>query len=173
MKMRSKEAKYMLLTILGVLLISFFTIMMGFTVPKSDNDHNKNKMGDPKIVQGDMEGQTDSSKIIEQMMTLTKENDGEEHLLHQGEMFQVVLPENPTTGYRWLLTKSSSPKIALIREEYFADHHDYLMVGAGGTRKIVFQVREQGEAELVLFLRRYWEPEDEFADSFTLVFNIE
>ena len=108
----------------------------------------------------------------EVMITLTKENDGGEYQFRPGQIFQVVLPENPTTGYRWTVAEPAPSNITLIRQEYTAKHHDPLIVGAGGVRTMTFQAGSEGSTHLVLLLRRAWEAEGEHVDSFNLSLHI-
>jgi inhibitor of cysteine peptidase len=109
----------------------------------------------------------------EGMIILTKENDGEEHRFRAGQMFQVILPENPTTGYRWTIAEPAPSHITLIRQEYTVSHHDPLFVGGGGVRTMTFQAVSKGSTRLILLLRRSWEEEGKDMGSFHVSLYIE
>jgi inhibitor of cysteine peptidase len=105
---------------------------------------------------------------------ITQKENGREVELMAGETFQVSLPENPTTGYRWTVYGSSATLVGLEKEEYDAPGEDPArpMLGRGGTRVLTFKAAEPGAVELVLRLRRSWEKESEFAASFSVKLKI-
>ena len=107
------------------------------------------------------------------MPTFTQENNGEEYYLHRGEPFRLILPENTTSGYIWMIDEPASSSIVLLRQEYFPGNFGFPMMGAGGFRNLIFETIEKGKAELVIRLRRPWEPEEEYVDLFTLRFEIQ
>ena len=109
----------------------------------------------------------------EDMVTLTKENDGGEYRFHTRQMFQVILPENPTTGYCWTIAEPAPSNIILTRQEYTSKHHDPRFTGSGGVRTMTFQAVSEGSTYLVLLLKRPWEAEGEHVDSFNLSLHIE
>ena len=73
-----------------------------------------------------------------------------------GDRVLIHLPENATTGYRWVVT---------ILPHMLAPAADELLPptstrpGAGGERRIALDVREAGTGEVVLSLERPWEGE--------------
>lgn len=116
---------------------------------------------------------TAGSREEKTRVTLTKENDGAEYRFQTGQIFQVVLPENSTTGYQWTIAEPAPPNITLLRKDYAAQHHEPPLAGAGGTRIMTFQATGKGSAYLVLLLRRPWEAAGEHVDSFNLRLHIE
>lgn len=113
------------------------------------------------------------NKVVAQMVNLTPDNNGEAFYLHKGEMFQVVLPENPTTGYQWMVGKGTSSQLILVEQQYLSNQTESDLVGSGGNRYMVFQITEGDSAQLVLLLRRPWEAEGERLDSFGVTIVIE
>ncbi|MCX5786563.1 MAG: protease inhibitor I42 family protein [Elusimicrobia bacterium] len=105
---------------------------------------------------------------------ITQNENGREFELAMGETFQVSLPENPTTGYQWEVYKSGAPFVGLEKEEYIAPEENLSghIVGRGGTKLLTFEAAKPGEAELALRLRRSWEAESEFVDSFSVKLKI-
>lgn len=151
----NKKKKYLIL--IFVMATFIFSAIIGFTASK--------KQIDKKMMLVNQE-------IIKQMPTFTQEDNGDEYYLNMGEPFRIILPENPTTGYRWMVAQSTSPTIILLRQGYLPGQSDPSRMGAGGFRNMIFETTEKGPAELVLYLQRPWEAEEEYADFFTLSFEV-
>jgi len=105
---------------------------------------------------------------------ITDGENGREFKISAGETFQISLPENPTTGYRWEINGSGAPFVGLEKEEYAApeDGPAGPVLGRGGTRSFIFKAVEPGRTELILRLRRSWEAESESAGSFSVKLEI-
>jgi inhibitor of cysteine peptidase len=72
-----------------------------------------------------------------------------------GDTFDVVIDENPTTGFRWQLTAPGGGGVRLRAEEYEKGGDG---MGAGGRRRFLFQAGDNpGEAHLEFKLSRPWE----------------
>ena len=152
----NKKKRYLLF--IGVIIIFIFSAILGYTAPKS------------QIAE---EMPQDQQETMKQMPTFTRENNGEEYFLLRGEPFRLILPENPTTGYMWIIEEPTSENIVLVRQEYFPRNFGFPIMGGGGFRNMIFETLEEGRAELVIRLRRPWSPEEEFVDLFTLYLEIE
>ena len=105
---------------------------------------------------------------------ITAGENGQEFKMAAGETFQLSLAENPTTGYQWAVAGSSTPVVELEKEEYFAPKNDPArpIMGQGGVKLLTFKALNPGETELVLHLRRSWEAESEFVESFSIVIKV-
>ena len=151
----TKNKKYLFT---GIILMAFiFSVFVGYTDSKSWITEKR---------------QQDEQKTMNQMPTFTQEHNNEEFFLPMGEPFRLILPENPTSGYIWMVAEPISSNIILLRQEYLPGNFGFPMMGAGGLRNMIFKTIEKGRSELVLHLRRPWEPEDEYVDVFTLRFEI-
>lgn len=71
-----------------------------------------------------------------------------------GTGFTLRLPENPTTGYMWNMTRPQG--LAIDKDEFIAP--DTKLVGAGGTREWVFSCKERGPTLVHAEYRRPWVP---------------
>jgi len=87
-------------------------------------------------------------------ITLDEKACGSSRSLSVGDLLEVRLPGNPTTGYAWdvitlppLLQKQKEP----------AHRSDSQRIGAGGITSFVFRVAVVGEGTLDLAYRRHWE----------------
>jgi inhibitor of cysteine peptidase len=93
-------------------------------------------------------------------MQLTYEDSGSRRAVRVGDEIEVVLPENPTTGYRWHV--EIDPEA--LRQAN--DHYKGATTprGAPGIRVMTFQALRPGHALLRLVKRRAWEVQssDEF-----------
>ncbi|TET70367.1 MAG: hypothetical protein E3J56_08095 [Candidatus Aminicenantes bacterium] len=111
-------------------------------------------------------------KMDYKMEIFTQKHNGKEFKIHIGETFQVILPENPTTGYIWTVYKPGTPNISLVSKSFSSPQEEPPAVGRGGTRIFTFRASEVGLAELHLRLRRPWEEESKFSDSFHIKLKI-
>jgi len=73
-----------------------------------------------------------------------------------GETFEIHLPSNPTTGYRWIIAPAIDEKIVhLESQDYFRT--DGTMPGAGGDEVWKFRAVGRGRTEIVMGYTRPWE----------------
>jgi len=151
----NKKKRYLLM--IGVIMVFIFSAILGYTAPESQIAEERPQ---------------DKQETMKQMPTFTRENNGEEYYLFRGEPFRLILPENPTTGYMWMVAEPTSENIVLVRQEYFPRNFGFPIMGGGGFRNMIFETIEKGRVELVIRLRRPWESEEEFVDLFTLSFEI-
>jgi predicted secreted protein len=70
---------------------------------------------------------------------------------------EVLLPETPTSGYRWDL--HDVPAGVRLLDKSFQHPRATLVAGAQGTRRFVLDIPRTGAYELVFDLARPWEPE--------------
>lgn len=155
--MNPKKKRYLWLILPSVICAC------NFAVPYSSTAQKDQETGRKAII----------TREKEAMITLTQENDGGECRVRHGQIFQVILPENPTTGYRWTLVEPAPSEVTLVRQEYAAKSHDSSLIGAGGLRTMTFQAAGEGTIYLVLLLKRPWDKEGEHVDSFNLSLYIE
>lgn len=77
--------------------------------------------------------------------------------MRKGQELILTLPSNPSTGYRWDITKQSH----LLQQRkigvYSADKSDPLVVGGGGKITWDFEAVERGKDQLELVYHRPWE----------------
>lgn len=109
----------------------------------------------------------ENEKQAAAMKSFTKSDQGTVQELTKGELFEVRLSENPTTGYVWEAEKKAEGLLGLEREGYEAEPADPRIVGRGGIKIFVFKTLETGSGEIDLRLRRPW-MRDVFIDSFLL-----
>ncbi|MCQ8893376.1 MAG: protease inhibitor I42 family protein [Methanolinea sp.] len=82
------------------------------------------------------------------------EHNGKNVSVPAGTRFSLRLPENPTTGYMWNMTRPHG--LAIDKDEFIAP--DTKLVGAGGTREWVFSSLEKGSTLVHAEYRRPWVP---------------
>jgi inhibitor of cysteine peptidase len=88
---------------------------------------------------------------------------GEHVVASTGDRIVIQVPENATTGYRWVV--SDLPNTLTVESDELVPPTS-TRPGAGGERRIALNVRGAGEGQLVLSLERPWE--GEAADRFVL-----
>jgi inhibitor of cysteine peptidase len=93
-------------------------------------------------------------------MELTQEDSGGHRTARVGDELSVVLPENPTTGYRWH-SEIDATTLQPIGDRYQGPTEPR---GAAGTRRLTFRILRPGPAHLRVVKRRAWEdtPVEEF-----------
>lgn len=67
-----------------------------------------------------------------------------------GEMLELALPENPTTGYRWVLAEGPSD----LQQESDTYRVIGRAIGAGGVRSLSYTLSKPGIVQLIFQLRR-------------------
>ncbi|PTS82727.1 peptidase inhibitor I42 [Pseudomonas sp. HMWF032] len=77
--------------------------------------------------------------------------------LHVGQQFNLRLPSNPTTGFRWLLRDSAPQVLKSLGPEVYSNPEDAGLVGSAGISTWRFEVAQAGEGQLVLTYERPWE----------------
>lgn len=82
----------------------------------------------------------------------------------KGESFEISLPENPATGFRWKITSTGQPVSTMTGEDF----HPGTGVGGQGIHRWRFHTTQAGESEIGMVLQRAWETPAEPAQSFTL-----
>jgi inhibitor of cysteine peptidase len=98
------------------------------------------------------------------MLRFTASQTGRSVNLRKGESFEISLPENPTTGFRWKITAAGEPASAMTDEDFHPDAR----VGGSGIHAWRFRAVQQGESEIRMVLQRSWETPAEPAQAFTL-----
>jgi inhibitor of cysteine peptidase len=85
-----------------------------------------------------------------------------------GDLIEIRLPENPTTGYRWQLPPlDGGATVELESDEYDVSSP---AVGSGGLRRLSFRAVREGACTIDLHYRRSWEKQA--ADSFTMTIDV-
>ena len=86
-------------------------------------------------------------------MELRQEDSGGRRAARVGEELTVVLPENPTTGYRWH-SEIDTRMLQQAGDRYEGPAEPR---GAPGTRRLTFKVLRPGPVHLRVTKRRPWE----------------
>ena len=98
------------------------------------------------------------------MRQFTAFETGESADLAQGESFEISLPENPATGFRWKITATGEPISKMTGEDF----HPSAGVGGQGIHCWRFRTIQAGESEIAMVLQRSWKAPAKSARSFTL-----
>jgi inhibitor of cysteine peptidase len=103
-----------------------------------------------------------------EMLEIDRSHDGRTVGVAIGELFRVLLPENPSTGYRWELQSAPDP-ILCLEEDSFA--RSSTAPGASGLRSWRFRAIRAGVVRLGLALKRSWQPRA--IETFTIDIRVE
>lgn len=77
--------------------------------------------------------------------------------LRVGEVFNLRLPSNPTTGFRWVMREDGAPVLQLLGPEVYSTPEEAGVVGSAGVSTWRFRAIARGESRLSLDYRRPWE----------------
>ncbi|WP_025109195.1 protease inhibitor I42 family protein [Pseudomonas sp. H1h] len=92
--------------------------------------------------------------------------------LSNGQNLIVMLPSNPTTGYRWAIQDSAGGVLRALSPEVYSSPKDSGMVGAGGFSTWRFQAFATGTGRLRLTSQQPWEPEVTPAETFDCAISV-
>jgi len=86
------------------------------------------------------------------MLQFTASQTGESAKLPTGESFEISLPENPATGFRWKFTATGEPVSTMTGEDF----RPSTGVGGQGIHCWRFEPHRPAESEIEMVLRRSW-----------------
>ncbi len=114
------------------------------------------------------------AKAASKTYEMTRDDNGKTLKVKVGDVIQVKLKSNRTTGYSWALTGKTDAKVLKSGEvEYKADEHPAGMVGVGGNDFCTFTALAPGKTEIALGYARPWEKDKEPAQAFKLTVEVE
>ncbi|HXX76903.1 MAG TPA: protease inhibitor I42 family protein [Ktedonobacteraceae bacterium] len=88
------------------------------------------------------------------MLQFNEQADRSRIYLHVGQKFEVILQENPTTGFRWNPISSGEPVCNLLDNSFDLDENT---IGSGGSHYWLFQAVKEGSGKIDLVYSRSWE----------------
>lgn len=77
-----------------------------------------------------------------------------------GDHLEIILEENPTTGYSWALDAYDTDVLKLEKDAYTASSTSESAVGSGGTHSFDFIGQKEGKTTLIFRYYRSWENKD-------------
>ena len=89
--------------------------------------------------------------------TLTKADNGSKLTLKVGDVLNVALDSNPSTGYSWQIKANDQNILLPLGEPQFSLGNQTPMPGAGGTETFQFKALAKGQTTLTLVYLRPWE----------------
>jgi inhibitor of cysteine peptidase len=90
---------------------------------------------------------------------------GQIFTVQTGDVITIRLAENPTTGYRWEISKVDDQLVEFQSSDYVKTSG--ATVGGGGERTFNFRAKSKGNGQILLRLRRAWEAENQAIKEFT------
>ena len=99
------------------------------------------------------------------MVEIDKSYDGREVTLSVGDVAELTLAENPTTGYRWAFAAKPEPACKIVSDTF---EPGTSAPGAGGTHRWQFQAVSSGSGTVEMQYRRSWEKDAAAGQTFKL-----
>lgn len=90
------------------------------------------------------------------MISVDQSQSGHTVDLPVGQMMELRLAENPTTGYHWTLVKNGAPVCLLISDRF---EHQPGPPGQGGEHAWQIKGAAVGECDIAMQYRRGFEPD--------------
>jgi predicted secreted protein len=88
------------------------------------------------------------------MQRFNEASDAADAVMPIGEVFEICLSENPTTGFRWSLESPGEPTCTLVKE-FFSPNS--VTPGSQGTHHWNFKVITSGTSTIGLSYQRHWQ----------------
>lgn len=115
-----------------------------------------------------------SSCSDEQKNYFTEKNNGENINLNEGDIINVRLESNITTGYSWELSGETDPDIIMLESSTYEElQKDKNVTGAGGSEIFFFKAVSAGKTDIVLEYLRPWEEDVQPVDIFVIKVTVE
>lgn len=103
------------------------------------------------------------------LVQVFEKDDGRTIDVYLGQLIEITLPENATTGYQWAIDTYPTDLLDVISTQSVYNSNT---IGAGGNALISFRVRKQGCGEIVLKHWRSWEGASSVTKRFYLSLNV-
>jgi inhibitor of cysteine peptidase len=104
------------------------------------------------------------------MVQVDKSSNNSETKLAMGQILEISLAENPTTGFRWEVKAAGDPACAPRGDTFDAPATG---VGKSGTHRWRFEAVAKGAGNIELAYRRSWEQDKSPAETFRLTVRVE
>ena len=101
----------------------------------------------------------------EPYLELDESSNGESVELRPGQLAELTLPENPTTGFRWQMEAAGEPDCSLVEDLFEPSPGP---PGAAGVHRWRFQAVRAGIGRIELASRRPWQSSGPGAQRFSL-----
>ena len=99
-----------------------------------------------------------------------EDDNGQSVTMSVGDMLQLMLAENPTTGYTWAIVTNDEDVLAPSGEPAYEVESE--AIGAGGTKTFMFQALAPGTSVLQMVNARQWETAVVPAETFELTIQV-
>jgi len=107
--------------------------------------------------------------VAQSVTTATESENGKAVNIRAGDILEVRLHENATTGYRWALDAVDSPLVKVHEAQYSSPSSS---VGGSGEVTWRIEARAPGSLEIKLKLWRSWEGEKSIQKRFGITLTI-
>jgi inhibitor of cysteine peptidase len=104
------------------------------------------------------------------MLSLVETDNGRTVDVHPGDVVQVTLPENATTGYRWAIDRHDEDVIEAVGSE---PRYRSEAVGSGGEVAFTFRAKKAGTGEIALKHWRHFEGDRSVIARFRVRLNVQ
>ena len=111
-------------------------------------------------------GSSGMSEIV-----IVQSDQGKTFEINQGNVIQICLEENQSTGYQWEIDALDEQVVAFQDSDY--SRVPGTGIGGGGVQTFTFKAQSPGTVKIRLKLRRAWEPEEAAIDRFEVTLRVQ
>jgi inhibitor of cysteine peptidase len=151
------KREYMLI---GVIILIGIGIAIGIT-----------SMCKAMLTPGDQITLAEPATTAPRYLVYTEWDNGTTSLIHPRDIITIRLPENPTTGYQWEITRSDG--LRLLDDSYIYPDPSGRMTGTSGWRRMTLTPEGSGRESFTAVHKRSWESESGNEKHFTLQFDVQ
>jgi len=105
---------------------------------------------------------------VSNYLSFNERDNGTTSAVHKTDIITIRLPENPTTGYEWDISRSRG--ITLLEDKYVYPDPSGKMTSVGGWRHFTLIADTPGPTSFSAINKRSWEPESGNEPSYSLDF---
>jgi predicted secreted protein len=116
---------------------------------------------------------SDTSKTIKESVqkVFTKDDNGIEYDIPKGEIFEIELQTNPSTGYDWHFDSLDTDMVEIV-ESYTTEISLEKRIGAPVKKTWVLKTKKSGMTTVTMNLYRSWQGVEKAIQTFEVKLNI-
>gem|GEM_PF-1515507 len=106
---------------------------------------------------GSTKKMSDTNPNSDNMVVYNENDSGKNVELNQNVFFEISLPANKTTGFKWDVIKIDSTILQKVSDNYIESNAQSKLIGVGGIYIVKFKTIAKGKTALKLIYHRPFE----------------
>lgn len=92
-------------------------------------------------------------------LIINENNQKDKYSVKKGDILEVILNTNPSTGYEWTIVNIDTSKLNIVDEKYTPKIVNDKIVGSGGSKTHIFKSIDKGKTTVDFIYSRPFEKE--------------